>query len=311
MLLVQMTGLSGSGKSTLAIRAAAELARRGHRVEIIDGDEYRANLCRDLGFSREDRIENIRRLGFVGNTLARHGVIVLLAAISPYEVARLELRDRCDARTVWVKCDIERLRERDTKGLYERAFLPDGDPRKITNLTGVNDPYEEPGDADLVVDTGSETVDDSVDALVGFLLREIGESPSAAAPPAALFVGRWQPFHKGHQWLVDQKLALGIPVVIAVRDLKPDRDNPLTTRQTVEILEKLYAEDNVRVIVIPDIESINYGRRVGYEVNEFDPPVEIGAISATDIRNSIRSGSETWKEKMDSRIHEIVELFLG
>ena len=122
----------------------------------------------------------------------------------------------------------------------------------------------------------------------------------------AMFVGRWQPFHNGHKWLISQKLDKGIPVLICVRDIPPDDKNPFTTKQTVEMLETAYAEADVRVISIPDIESVNYGRGVGYEINEHVPPPDIGFISATDIRMKIQTGDESWKDKVDDKIHSLV-----
>lgn len=126
----------------------------------------------------------------------------------------------------------------------------------------------------------------------------------------ALFIGRWQPFHKGHMWMIDQKLGLNIPVLIAVRDCKPDAENPLTCEQTVKVLSTIYKGQDVKIIVIPDIESVNYSRNVGYEVNEFSPPSDIGKISATEIRRELKNGLETWKEKVDSKIHFLVEKYL-
>jgi len=129
--------------------------------------------------------------------------------------------------------------------------------------------------------------------------------------PKALFVGRWQPFHNGHRWLIEQKLTRGIPVLIAVRDVFPDANNPLTTAQTVEILEKMYDDQPVEIIVIPDIESVNFGRKVGYEINEFAPPPEIGIISATEIRNCLKEKSDVWKQNVDEKIQNLVALYLG
>ena len=99
----------------------------------------------------------------------------------------------------------------------------------------------------------------------------------------AMFVGRWQPLHNGHKWLISQKLDKGIPVLVCVRDIPPDEKNPFTTDQTISMLEAAYADQDVVVISIPDIESVNYGRGVGYEINEHVPPADIGFISATDI----------------------------
>jgi len=127
----------------------------------------------------------------------------------------------------------------------------------------------------------------------------------------ALFIGRWQPFHNGHKWLIDRKLDSGIPILIAVRDIEPDTKNPFTTEQTIAMLESAYKGMNVLVISIPDIESVNYGRGVGYEINEFSPPADVGYISATNIRNQINNGIEDWKENVDDSIHHLVVNFLS
>ena len=108
----------------------------------------------------------------------------------------------------------------------------------------------------------------------------------------ALFIGRWQPLHPGHQWLFNQKLEQGIPILIAVRDTPVNDSNPFATEDVIANLEKEYSEEvesgMVKVISIPDIESVNYGRGVGYEINEFVPPEDIGKISATEIRKSLK-----------------------
>ena len=121
-----------------------------------------------------------------------------------------------------------------------------------------------------------------------------------------MFVGRWQPLHNGHKWLIGQKLDQGTPVLICVRDIPPDDKNPFTTEQTIKMLETAYAEDDVAVLAIPDIESVNWGRGVGYQLNEHVPPQDIGFISATDIRSKIHSGDDSWKEKVDPKIHSLV-----
>lgn len=122
----------------------------------------------------------------------------------------------------------------------------------------------------------------------------------------AMFVGRWQPLHNGHKWLIGQKLEKGIPVLICVRDIPPDTKNPFTTEQTIKMLETAYSDDDVVVMAIPDIESVNYGRGVGYGILEHVPPADIGFISATDIRAKISTGDDSWKEKVDPRIHDLV-----
>ena len=124
----------------------------------------------------------------------------------------------------------------------------------------------------------------------------------------SIFIGRYQPYHTGHTELIQQKLNDDIPVLIMVRDIEPDNKNPFTTEQTVSMIEKYHASkgDDVKVIIIPDIESVNYGRGVGYEINEFTPPDNIGFISATKIRDSIKSGDESWREMVDESIQEDV-----
>ena len=108
----------------------------------------------------------------------------------------------------------------------------------------------------------------------------------------ALFIGRWQPLHPGHKWLFNQKLGKNIPILIAVRDTPVDDSNPFSTKEVIANLEKEYHDEVenglVKVIPIPDIESVNYGRGVGYEINEFVPPKDISRISATEIRKKIR-----------------------
>tara|TARA_Y100000310_G_C20637742_1_gene792113 strand:+ start:948 stop:1679 length:732 start_codon:yes stop_codon:yes gene_type:complete len=173
-LFIQMTGMSGVGKSTLAYGVARRLRMRGIQVEVLDGDEYREGLCKDLGFSRKDRNQNIRRLGFVSKILARNKVISIIAAINPYENIRQELNGLHDnVRTVYIKCDLKELRRRDPKGLYYRAFLPEGDPSRIDNFTGVTDPYEIPSSPDLIIDSEMEELSTSIQKLEKFIMRNI------------------------------------------------------------------------------------------------------------------------------------------
>jgi adenylyl-sulfate kinase len=165
-----LTGLPRSGKSTVAGLVAGRLRAAGiSNVELLDGDIVREGLCRDLGFSREDRTENIRRISFVSKLLTRNGVAVIVAAISPYredrELAREEIREFVE---VWCKASIDACAERDYKGLYEKARRGE-----ITNLTGVNDPYEEPEDADLVLDTEGEQPEQSAERVMA-VLRDKG-----------------------------------------------------------------------------------------------------------------------------------------
>jgi adenylylsulfate kinase len=152
------TGLPCSGKSAVADGVAAILKERGLRVERLDGDVVRQDLTRDLGFSKKDRDENIRRVTFVAKLLSRNGVAVLTSFISPYR----ELRDRARREVtnfveVYTRCPVEVCMKRDVKGMYEKAIRGD-----IKEFTGISDPYEEPLKAELVLDTDKETVEESV-----------------------------------------------------------------------------------------------------------------------------------------------------
>ena len=120
----------------------------------------------------------------------------------------------------------------------------------------------------------------------------------------AFFIGRWQPFHLGHDWLVRMKLDLDIPVLIGVRDVPPDEKNPFTTEETVEMVRAAFFDEDVIVQVIPDIESVNWGRGVGYETNEFKPPENIKRISATEIRRRVTSGDESWRDFVNPHVAE-------
>lgn len=167
-MFIQMTGLSGAGKTTLARIIETRLQNKGLKVEIIDGDEYREGLCRDLGFSKEDRNTNIRRLGFVGKVLSRNNVVTIMSAINPYEDLRKELAETCGAKTVFIKCAVEKCIERDVKGLYAKALSGE-----IQNFTGISDPFEEPTNADLVIETGECSIETSAGTLERFILENI------------------------------------------------------------------------------------------------------------------------------------------
>lgn len=170
-MIIQFCGLSGSGKSTLATVIEHDLKAKNIPIEIIDGDEYRKALCADLGFSKDDRNENIRRLAFVAGKLAAHGIIVIICAINPYEDVRQEVISKYkNVKTVFVDCAMDLLLQRDTKGLYKKALLPKGHPDKISNLTGVNDPFEIPAAPDLTINTTKEPIEISVNRLLTFIL---------------------------------------------------------------------------------------------------------------------------------------------
>jgi len=177
--LVWFTGLSGSGKSTLAQAVFARLEAQGRAVEILDGDMVRAHLSKGLGFSREDRMENIRRIAFVGNLLASHGVVVLAPVIAPYRSTRDEVRRSSPCYIeVYVNAPLEVCEQRDPKGLYRRARAGE-----IANFTGLDDPYETPESPEVECRTHV----DGVEACVEQILARIA---LALTPPSGLLEPR-------------------------------------------------------------------------------------------------------------------------
>lgn len=151
------TGMSGAGKSTVSERILDRLKNAGAKVELLDGDVVRTHLSKGLGFSKEDRDTNVRRIGFVSQLLSRNGVIALVAAISPYRAVREEVRASIDNFVeVYVHCPIEVLAERDVKGLYKKALAGE-----IPSFTGVSDPYEPPASPEVTIDSSAEPVEAS------------------------------------------------------------------------------------------------------------------------------------------------------
>ncbi len=170
------TGLSGSGKSTLSRMIEGELRKRGCKVEVLDGDEVRENLSKGLGFSKEDRDTNIRRIGYVAKLLARNGAIAITAAISPYK----EVRDQVRAMNrnfveVYADCSIEELTRRDVKGLYAKALSGE-----IKNFTGISDPYEAPENPEITINSETQTPEESLEVIMSYLEGQ-GYIPAVAA----------------------------------------------------------------------------------------------------------------------------------
>lgn len=170
--ILWFTGLSGAGKSTLAEQLVKEFKERGYKVELLDGDEIRTHLSKGLGFSKEDRDTNIRRIGWVARVLARNGVIAITAAISPYREIRDEIRAETDKEgratfvEVFAHAPLDALVERDVKGLYKKALAGE-----IANFTGVSDPYEAPETPEVTAYTSEETIEASVERILNYLIE--------------------------------------------------------------------------------------------------------------------------------------------
>ena len=159
---VWLTGLPSAGKSTIAQAVEVAIRAKGYRVEVLDGDTVRTNLSKGLGYSKEDRDTNIRRIGFVSNLLTRNGVFTIVAAISPYREVRDDVRKSIgDFIEVFVDCPLDVLIRRDVKGMYLKALKGE-----VANFTGISDPYEHPLNPELVLHTDLETVEDSRDKVM-------------------------------------------------------------------------------------------------------------------------------------------------
>ena len=178
MPIFQFTGLSGAGKTTLALKVAELCTQQNIPIEVIDGDVYRKTICKDLGFSKEDRQENIRRLGAAAHAFSLQNKIVIIAAINPFENIRQELQKQYGALTIWIQCNIETLTQRDTKGLYKRAMLPDGHPDKVLHFTGISDLYEEPLEPAMIIHSDHEPVEISARKMYTFIIQNLNTVPS-------------------------------------------------------------------------------------------------------------------------------------
>ena len=320
--VIWLTGFSGSGKTTLANELEQALENAGIRSYVLDGDNLRSGLNKSLSFSDNDRKENMRRIAEVAKLFSDSGAITITAFISPFR----EERRKCKAIIgeenfieVHVNTSLEECENRDVKGLYAKARAG-----IIPYFTGINSPYEKPTNADIILEAGNSNVEECINKILAHLnitpkdsnawsKKNHGGNPTPNKDKKrAVFVGRYQPYHQGHISLVQQKLDQGIPVLIMVRDIQPDEKNPFTTEQTVSMIEKYHESknDDVEVLVISDIESVNYGRGVGYEINEFTPPENLAWISATKIRQSIIDGNQDWKELVDESIQGDVKKYL-
>lgn len=171
------TGLPCAGKSTLAVEIGRVLGQRGSRVEVLDADVLRTTVCRGLGFSREDRDENVARIGWVCGLLARHGVVAIAAVVSPYREARRRLKASVPGFVeIYVKAPLAICVERDVKGMYRRAMVGE-----IPHFTGLDDPYEEPLDPEIVIETDKSSIPECIDAILQWLEQANLLAPGLAA----------------------------------------------------------------------------------------------------------------------------------
>lgn len=172
-IILQFCGLSGSGKTTLANAISDQFEKESLKVMVLDGDHYRQTLCKDLGFSKADRIENVKRIAAEAERLRPQYDVLILSVINPFQICRDYIRLNHHAELVWIKCELDTLIKRDTKGLYYKAMLPDKHLEKIYNLTGVNDTFDIPDKPSLIIDTTRSNLEVCLNQLTFFLKQHI------------------------------------------------------------------------------------------------------------------------------------------
>ena len=260
-----LTGLPCSGKSTIA----EELSRHLN-AEILDGDEIRA-ITNNNDFSREGRANHMKSVAAMANLLSKYTHVVV-ALVSPLRRVREEIKRKySNVYEIYLKCDRRVCQARDVKGMYAKAMKGE-----INNFTGVQDQYEEPLNPDMMLRTDDNAIDECVKEI---LTLHDGK-------PQALLIGRWQPLHEGHKWLVEQVQKKGHGVLLGIRQTPIDDANPYSVQERVDMIREMFG-DSVDHVVLPDISGLYYGRDVGYEVQELGPPEKIATISATEIRSNL------------------------
>ena len=266
---VWFSGIPSAGKSTLANSLKKRLEDDfGLPATILDGDEIRENITKGLGFSPEDRFENVTRVGWMAARIVEAGGIAIVAMVSPAADARQAARKLIgedSVHQVHVDCSLTGAIARDVKGLYAKAQRGE-----IKGLTGFDADYQVP-DEGIDITTEHCTVEAATDYLVGYLKAEGVLSDGKTA----LFIGRWSPFHNGHKYIIDQAIADGKKVSIGVRR----SEDQWNVGERIKMIQAVYPDAVVFPMV--DIESVNIGRLVGYAVNRFDVPENIHVISAT------------------------------
>jgi len=300
------TGLSGSGKSTVAM----DLYYNNPNYVVLDGDVLRRDLCSDLGFSVEDREENMRRLIALCKLYNKQGTNVITAFISPLEAWRVKAKEEIDnCYIIHANSSLEKCEERDVKGLYKKARAGE-----IPNFTGIDSPFEEPKCASLVLDTENEEPFETLCKLQNFVsgIERCYYTNVNPQDQHQLFIGRWTPLHKGHTWIIEQKMKEhpDRPILVLVRDTNFDA---YSAEQRAEFVKAWFKAENIKgtIMIIPDIKGVYYGRGVGYDVDEIKPPDNIEGISATKIREMIANKDETWKDIVAPGVAPILEKLLS
>ena len=272
-IVVWLIGLSGAGKTTIAEAAAARFG-----AELLDGDTIR-DFFSNNDFSREGRERHLLGIAKMAALISKH-TPVICSFITPYEDVREKILTILpeDSAMVHVSTTLELCEQRDVKGLYSKARSGE-----ISNFTGISDPFDEPKCAHIKLDSSGapgHSIQDMVDQLEHLFVKQ----------KAILLPGRWQPLHVGHEWLIQQELDKGKRVVVGIRDTPVTEADPYSSEVRKRMIEHRYENEDVEAWIMPDIEAISYGRKVGYEVREAkDIPPEVFQISATGVRGGNRA----------------------
>ena len=271
--VIWLTGLSGAGKTTIAMAAAER-----YGCEVLDGDTIR-DFFSNHDFSHEGRKRHLLGIARMAKMISKHTHVVC-SFITPYEDVREEILGILpdNAVMVHISTSLKLCEERDAKGLYAKARSG-----QISNFTGISDPFDEPKCAHISLDSSGEegkSVDDLVDQLAHYFEKS----------RAVLLPGRWQPLHVGHEWLIQRELDQGKRVVVGIRDTPMTEADPISGDMRKRMIEHRYEGEDVEAWIMPDIEAISYGRKVGYDVRETDDiPPEVFEVSATGVRGGNRA----------------------
>jgi len=271
--VIWLTGLSGAGKTTIAMAAAER-----YGCEVLDGDTIR-DFFSNHDFSHEGRKRHLLGIARMAKMISKHTHVVC-SFITPYEDVREEILGILpdNAVMVHISTSLKLCEERDAKGLYAKARSG-----QISNFTGISDPFDEPKCAHISLDSSGEegkSVDDLVDQLAHYFEKS----------RAVLLPGRWQPLHLGHEWLIQRELDQGKRVVVGIRDTPVTEADPFSADLRKRMIEHRYEGEDVEAWIMPDIEAISYGRKVGYDVRETDDiPPEVFEVSATGVRGGNRA----------------------
>lgn len=270
-----LTGLPCAGKTTIA----KELAKKIH-AEILDGDDIR-RIIKNTDFSPEGRKNHMMSVAEFASILSKYNNVIV-SLVSPIKEVREEIKAMYPNLTeIFVNADLETCKRRDVKGMYKMAL-----EGKIKNFTGVDDVYEAPDESTTMVNTVENTLEECVK-----IILDKHHVPNKFS----LFIGRWQPLHKGHLTIFDKMRQEGRKILIGIRNTGIDEQNPYSVEERIAMIKEQVPDAGI--VVIPDIESIVVGRKVGYNIERVIVDEETEKISATSIRDELNKNAETNKSK--------------